>query len=110
MRIELLYFEGCPSVEQLQADLRELLIGAGIGEDVELRRVESVEDAERERFLGSPTVRVNGRDVEPGAEDRRDYGLKCRLYRRDGNATGAPPGRWIVEAIAGTSEATRAAG
>jgi hypothetical protein len=113
MRVELLYVEGCPNFEQLRVDLPELLIGAGVDEEIEIRRVESVEHAERERFLGSPTVRVDGREVEPGAEGRRDYGLKCRLYRVDGKAIGAPPERWVVDAIVAGSETTggaRAAG
>jgi hypothetical protein len=46
--------------------------------------------AQRERFLGSPTVRINGRDVEPEAERRTDYGLKCRLYRASTGLSGQP--------------------
>jgi hypothetical protein len=44
-------------------------------------------------------VRVDGRDVEPGAADRDDFGLKCRLYRSDEGTSGIPPGRWIREAL-----------
>ena len=48
-----------------------------------MRRVETIGDAERERFLGPPSVRVDGYDIEPGADARTDYGLKCRLYRTE---------------------------
>lgn len=67
--------------------------------DIELRRVESEEDAEHSRFLGSPTLRVDGHDVEPGADQREDFGLKCRIYRTPNGLTGAPLDDWIVAAL-----------
>lgn len=99
MTIELLYFDGCPSHESLLPRLRMLLDREGLGADVKLRRVESVEEAEQERFLGSPSVRVDGRDIEPGAEERDDFGIKCRLYRADGGLAGVPPDEWVVAAL-----------
>jgi hypothetical protein len=99
MKIELLYFQGCPSYEALLPELRELLAGEGIADQVELRAVETIEDAERERFLGSPTVRIDGRDIEPAAAERRDYGLKCRLYRTADGTSGLPPRQLVAEAI-----------
>jgi hypothetical protein len=99
MRIELLYFEGCPSYEALLPALRALLQRQGIDERIDLRRVESPEAAERERFLGSPTVRIDGIDIDPGAGERDDFGLKCRLYRTAVGASGMPPEEWIVEAL-----------
>lgn len=99
MRVELLYFEGCPSYEALFPELRELLAGEGIEDGIELRAVETIEDAERERFLGSPTVRIDGRDVEPSADERGDYGLKCRLYRSAEGTSGLPPRQLISTAI-----------
>jgi hypothetical protein len=99
MKVELLYFDGCPSYETLLPRLRSLLADQRIEEEVELRRVESVDDAEREHFLGSPTVRLDGEDVDPGAGTRTDFGLKCRLYRSEEGTSGVPPERWITEAI-----------
>ncbi len=100
MRVELLYFDGCPSHERLLPRLSELVAGADPDAGVELRRVESIEAAERERFLGSPTVRIDGVDMEPGAPERTDFGLKCRLYRSDEGISGLPPERWIRDALA----------
>ena len=99
MRVELLYFDGCPSYERLLPRLSVLVTGADPHAEVELRRVESIEAAERERFLGSPTVRVDGRDVDPTAADRDDFGLKCRLYATDEGLRGAPPDQWILDAL-----------
>jgi hypothetical protein len=80
VNVEVLYFDGCPSHEALLPRLRELMVQPGVAVPVQLKHVESVEAAERERFLGSPTLRINGTDVDPTASERTDFGLKCRLY------------------------------
>ena len=80
MRVELLYFEDCPNYEALLPRVRELVADVGEREEVELRRIETDDEARRQRFLGSPTVRVDGVDVDPDAGEREDFGLKCRLY------------------------------
>lgn len=100
MRIELLYFDGCPNHEPVAERLPELFARAGVAADIELRRVESDEEAQRVRFLGSPTLRVRGRDVEPGADARDDFGLKCRLYRTAEGLSGVPRDEWILAALA----------
>jgi hypothetical protein len=99
VRIEFLYFEGCPSAETLLPRVRELLTRAEVGDEPELLHVETIEDAERERFLGSPSVRIDGHDIEPGADGRTDFGLKCRLYRTAAGSGGVPPEAWVVDAI-----------
>jgi hypothetical protein len=99
MRIELLYFNGCPGYEALLPALRELLADEWIEDEIELRRVEMIEDAEGERFLGSPTVRIDGEDVDPGACEREDFGLKCRLYRSGDGVSTTPPEPWIRAAL-----------
>jgi hypothetical protein len=99
MTIELLYFDGCPNHEALLPHLKRLLHAAEIPAEITLRNVPDDAAAQRERFLGSPTVRIDGRDVEPGAEERQDYGLKCRLYRTNAGLRGAPLHEWIIDAI-----------
>jgi hypothetical protein len=95
--IEVLYFDGCPSHERLLPTVRRL--ADDVGADVAVHRVESSEEAEAERFLGSPTVRVDGTDVDPGAAGRTDYGMKCRLFRFDDRQSPTPPERWIRSAL-----------
>lgn len=99
MTIEVLYFDGCPNHEALLPRLRELLAQANVSTAIQLRKVPDDEAAQHERFLGSPTVRVNGRDVEPDAEHRTDYGLKCRLYRTPAGLSGQPPEKWLQAAL-----------
>jgi hypothetical protein len=101
MNVELLYFSGCPSYERLLPRLSELVAQAGgNAAAIETRPVESPEAALQARFLGSPTVRVNGRDVDPGAGKRADFGLKCRIYRSEDGRSSEPPERWIRAALA----------
>jgi hypothetical protein len=103
MTIELLYFDGCPNHEAFLPRLRKLLVQAGVDAAVCQRQVESDEAAQRERFLGSPTVRVAGVDVDPGAAQREDYGLKCRLYATPDGLRGTPADEWVLEALTGST-------
>jgi hypothetical protein len=100
MRIEVLYFDGCPNHEALLPHLAELLQTAEVPARISQRRIADEDAARRERFLGSPTVRIDGRDVEPGAEQRDDFGLKCRLYRVPSGLRGEPPDEWVLDALA----------
>jgi hypothetical protein len=99
VRIELLYFDGCPNHEALLPRLREILERTGVSTEIDLCRITDDEAAHRERFLGSPTVRVNGRDVEPDAEGRTDFGLKCRLYPTPTGLSGQPEEEWLRAAL-----------
>lgn len=51
------------------------------------------------RFLGSPTIRVGGRDVDPHTKDRDDYALSCRVFRTDAGIVGQPDERWVRGAL-----------
>lgn len=90
MRVELLWWEGCPSHPRALADLRAAMAELGLDPDaVELREIESEQDATHERFAGSPTIRIDGTDVSPVKDE--PYGLSCRLYhRRDGRVSPTP--------------------
>jgi hypothetical protein len=97
--IELLYFDGCPNHEALLPRLREIVADSDVSAEVDLRRISDDNAAQRERFLGSPTVRVDGHDVEPGAERRSDFGMKCRLYRTASGVSGQPDEQCIRAAL-----------
>ena len=84
--------------------VREEMSGAGLdAAELEVREVLSDDDAERERFVGSPTIRIDGRDLqEPGAEP---VGLTCRVYRlRDGRISALPDREDIAAALAAAEE------
>lgn len=90
MRIELLWWDGCPSHPQALASLQAAMVELALDPDtIELRQIESEADAERERFVGSPTIRIDGVDAVPA--DGEPYGLTCRVYyRRDGRVSPTP--------------------
>lgn len=98
--VEILYFDDCPNWPPVATAVDRLARELGAEADVRLVRVASEEEAARLRFLGSPTVRVDGRDVEPGAEERRDFALACRVYRTDDGFAGLPREAWIRAALA----------
>jgi len=89
-RVELLWWEGCPSTDQALAMLREEMSAVGLGSDaVDVREVSTDADAEREQFIGSPTIRVDGRDIQPTGDE--PIGLACRVYRlADGRISPLP--------------------
>jgi hypothetical protein len=99
MKIELFYWEGCPSHPEALALLEAVLAEHGIEADVELRRVETVEEAEALRFPGSPTIRVDGRDIDAvGAASRP--ALNCRIYHLpDGRVSPIPSREQLEEAL-----------
>ena len=81
MDVEVLYFDGCLTYEAAERMVREVLAEKGIEAKVRLVAVNTDEEADRLRFPGSPTIRVNGRDVFPeGANEREDWRLGCRVY------------------------------
>ena len=98
--VELLYFDGCPHYEALLERLQKLLQSVGADDRIQLRRIPDERTARRERFLGSPTVRVAGHDVEPGASQRRDFGMTCRLYPTANGLRPTPRDQWILDALA----------
>ena len=100
MRVELLWWGGCPSYSEALEELRSVLREEGLDpEAVELREVESDEQAARERFPGSPTIRIEGEDVVPPA-DGEPVGLTCRVYRlRDGRSSPTPDPDDLRDAI-----------
>jgi hypothetical protein len=99
MRVELLAFAGCPNAGVTKDRLRDALSLEACAASVHYVEVNTPELAETMQFLGSPTVRVNGVDVEASAADRRGYGLACRTYRDASGTDGAPSVDMLRRAI-----------
>jgi len=89
LRVTIRYFDGCPHWRILYDRLRQVLREDGLT-DVELvlQQVETPEDAERLRFVGSPTILIDGRDPFGGAEE--GFGLSCRVYTTPDGLAGSP--------------------
>lgn len=99
MRVELFWWDGCPSHSRALAELERILREEGV--DAEVARVEIADDeqARRERFPGSPTIRIDGADIVPPAEGE-PFSLTCRVYRtRDGRISPTPDPEDLRDAV-----------
>ena len=105
-RVEFLWWEGCPSHERALAELRAAMGEAGLSpEGVDVRHVGSQDDAVREGFVGSPTIRIGGRDLQPPPDDE-PVGLTCRVYRlRDGRVSPTPDPADLRDALMSATKA-----
>ena len=90
MTVELLWWDGCPSHPEALADLERILSEEGVDVDVSQLDIHHDEQARRERFPGSPTIRIDGEDIVPPGEGE-PYSLTCRVYRRRDGAISAVP-------------------
>ncbi len=93
--VEILFFAGCPNHAPTVQLAREVLSELGLDAEIREIPVETSEDAEARRFVGSPSVRVNGKDIELDAQTRTDFGLSCRMYE----SGGVPPKELLIEAL-----------
>lgn len=98
IRIEILSFQGCPNADDAFARVEQALQEESARAAVEQVEVDTPEFAQELHFVGSPSVRIDGKDIEPGA-DARDHGLMCRTYRDGDNTTGVPPLEMVRAAI-----------
>jgi hypothetical protein len=97
--IEVLTLPGCPKRDAAIA-LAERVRGQ-LGSAAEVRVVDVPDQpaAEQVGFLGSPTIRVDGHDIEPGAESQEEYVHACRLYRVGHSLRGLPDEDWLRQAL-----------
>ena len=102
-RVEILYFEGCPNHEPARELVEQVAAELGLQPAIELVEVADADAATRLRFLGSPSVRVEGCDVEPGADERSDFVFACRVYRSERGFVGQPEADWIRDALSEAS-------
>jgi phosphopantothenate synthetase len=94
MKIEVLYFKGCPNYVPAIARLRTVLSQEGLPADVLEIEVKDESDAKALNFFGSPTIRVDGSDIEPVSRNMRETGFACRCY-----PGGLPPEEMIRVAL-----------
>lgn len=97
MKIQLLYFDGCPSWQSGLKNLQSALKANGLDVSVELVQVMDNDDAARKKFRGSPSFRINGEDLWNEARDT--YSLSCRVYATLEGMKGRPAISMLQEAI-----------
>jgi hypothetical protein len=97
--VELLWFSDCPNHATAWRMLEEVVADLAPGSPIKDLDATDPVIADRLRFPGSPTIRVDGRDVDPTYVDPGDYTPRCRLYRSESGLRGLPERRWIEDAI-----------
>ena len=99
MKIEVLYIAGCPNHLEAVKIVREVVAQEGSKSAVDEVEVKDAATAQILRFLGSPSVRVNGVDVDPGTGNSSAYGVSCRTYTSHNGAQGTPPRESVRSAV-----------
>ena len=97
MQIELFYWEGCPSHPEAKEMLEDVLASRGLDASVVMREVRTDEEAKALAFPGSPTIRIDGRDVDPDGAGARPA-LTCRIYYLPDGRVSPVPTREQLEA------------
>lgn len=102
--VELLWWAGCPSWEDAHRLVRDEMAAAGLDTSLlEVREIRTDETAEQEQFVGSPTIRVDGRDIQDAGD--QPIGLTCRIYRlRDGRVSALPDPADLRDALRGAAD------
>ena len=99
MQIEVLWFDGCPNHESSRAAVEQALASRGLDSAlINSIRVDET-TAVDVKFPGSPTIRVDGQDIEPDFQDPGTYALSCRVYATSKGLRGQPETTWIERAI-----------
>ena len=97
MDIELLYFNACPSWKNALVTLETIVEEYGITSKISLIRVETHEEAVLHGFIGSPTIRVNKKDLFPTDQDQ--FALGCRIYQTSEGLKGWPTKEMLLEKL-----------
>ncbi len=98
MKIELLFWAGCPSCPEAKELLERVLAERGIEAPIQMREVRSQAEAVELAFPGSPTIRIDGRDVDPAGAGS-PAALACRVYRLSDGRTSPIPSRQQLEEV-----------
>jgi copper chaperone CopZ len=95
MKIDVLYFRGCPNHEPTVQRVRDVVDRLGVEAEIDEIEVSREDDPAALRFLGSPTVLVDGVDIDPAQREGVIYGFGCRTY----GGAGAPSEAMVEAAI-----------
>jgi hypothetical protein len=96
VKIDVLYFSGCPHYEPALELVRAVVSDLGLTAEVNEVQIQSPDDVDRLGFLGSPTIHVDGQDIEPSRREDRNFSMSCRRY----GDSGVPPREMLERALA----------
>ena len=104
MKIELLYFDGCPNWRQAETLVRKALNKLHLQAEIKLIKVTGNHDAPAKRFVGSPAIRIKGNDIEINEDDTTAYSMRGRRSRSGPDMLWFPPEELILTALKNSME------
>jgi len=96
--VEILYTDACPFWKETLNTINEVMKELNISLTVKKTKITTDEEAKRHKFPGSPTVRINGVDIDPAAKETAGY-IGCRIYMYKGKIYEYPPKEMIRSAL-----------
>lgn len=100
MKIDVLYFQGCPNHEPTVQRVRRVISRLGVTADVREVELTQEDDPVAMKFIGSPTVMIDGQDIDPAQRAKASYGFGCRTF----GGAGVPPVEMIEQALREASD------
>ncbi len=98
MKIELLWIDGCPSYQRTKELLEQVLREENLNINIEMVQVRDNDDAVAKKFLGAPTIRING--IDPFAQpDQNNFAMQCRVYQTPAGLRGVPTKEMLRAAV-----------
>lgn len=98
MKVQLYWIDKCPSYRRTKDLLAQVLHEQGIEAPIEMIQVRDEAEARLQKFPGSPTIRINGRDLFESSESSH-FGIQCRVYRTPAGLRGVPTKEMIRSAL-----------
>jgi hypothetical protein len=98
VRIEVLFVRNCPHHPAAVKELKAVLSAEGVADEIQEVEVKDAKSAEEFKFQGSPTIRINGRDIAGEIPSPESFALACRLYP-GATKIGIPPAEMIERAV-----------
>lgn len=95
MKIKVLYFEGCPNHRPTLERVKQIIDRLGVTVDVGEVELTQNDDPVAMKFIGSPTVLIDGQDIDPAQREGASYGFGCRTF----GGAGVPPVEMIERAV-----------
>jgi glutaredoxin len=105
MVIRVLTFEGCPNCEATRRLVEETANELHLQAEIDSIQIDGEDEARRQGFLGSPTIQVDGRDIEASRRGEKAT-FACRVYRTPNGINGVPPRSLLVAAIREAQQST----
>jgi len=99
MKIEILHTDDCPSYKEATRLIKEILKEEKIKAEIKMILIKTDEEAKKYKFPGSPTIRIDGKSIDPNDETVKVYSKRCKVFVTEYGVGGVPPKEFLKNAI-----------